>query len=101
MTDLHITLQEINTVINQQDLDTKALPQSLTSITSALSRTRGTLSILDSLINERLIGTSGAVNRPKIRRLVWLREKNKVIAINDELRTRRLELLAGIGAQLL
>ena len=75
------------------------LPQDrLRGLSTLLLSSKTTLTALDALIKDRLIRAYKADGELKAARLSWLRQRNKVKGLLEELRSTRINITAMWGA---
>jgi hypothetical protein len=94
VSDLQAVLSDIESTL----VDRRTASVCTSSMPSMLDRAQAKLLELDGIIKESLINSTGSKFSLPITQWKWSKEKPRINGIQDELRSMRLNLVAGLGA---
>ena len=98
VSDIRVVFSFIEETINQRQAYQRLSQDHLCSLLRLLESSKSTLTVLDTLVKDRLIRASTLGGDPKAARLSWLRLKNRVKSLQEELRSARTSISAIWGA---
>ena len=98
VSDIQVVFNCIEETIQERQAYGRLPQDRLRGLSTLLLSSKTTLTALDSLIKDRLIRAYKADGEPKAARLSWLRQRNRVKALLEELRSTRINITAIWGA---
>ena len=98
VSDIRVVFSFIDETIKERQAYQQLSQDHLYGLLRLLESSKATLTVLDTLVKDRLIRASTLGGNPKAARLSWLRQKNKVKSLLEELRSARTSISAIWGA---
>ena len=98
VSDIRVVFSFIEETINQRQAYQRLSQDHLCGLLRLLESSKSTLTVLDTLVKDRLIRASTLGGDPKAARLSWIRLKNRVKSLQEELRSARTSISAIWGA---
>ena len=98
LSEIRLVYTSLGESIEERYAQRQLSPIRLQGLSTLLESSKDTLAALDSLIKGRLIRTKTPDGEPKVVRLAWIRQRNKVKALLEELKSTRMSVTALWGA---
>ena len=98
VSDIRVIFSFIEETIKQRQAYQQLSQDHLSTLLRLLESSKATLTVLDKLVKDRLIRASTLSGEPKAARLSWLRLKNRIKSLQEELRSARTSISAIWGA---
>jgi hypothetical protein len=97
VSDIQVILGEIETVLQERSVH--AVPGHVpdTALSRLLERAKDTLLVLQTLIDDRLVGSPSGTGGRKVAKFTWLRERSRVKDIQENLHILRQNLAVALA----
>lgn len=98
VSDIQVVYSALGESIEERQAHKQLSQARLRGLSTLLKGSNTTLTVLDTLIKDRLIRAYTPDGEPKAIRLAWLRQRNRVKGLLEELRSTRINISALWGA---
>lgn len=98
VSDIRVVFSFIQESIEERHAYQRLSQDRLRGLSTLLESSKATLTVLDTLLKDRLIRAYTLGREPKAARLSWLRQRDRVKGLLEELRSTRMNISAIWGA---